>query len=102
MGWPCHRGNLRLTDEDRAAAPILNASLDAAETLAQGGSTMVDIEEEIRRVVATQPRGQLKGLDVVWADSFEMAEGPVTKTIGIMISVQFGEILLIDQREITP
>ena len=38
----------------------------------------------------------------IWADTFEPAEGPVTRTLGIMISAEFGDILLIDQREISP
>ncbi len=94
--------NQRLAPEDRAVAPILNASLDAVEDLVRAGTEVTEVENVIRRVIATQPRGQLKGLDVVWVDSFEPATGPITRPIGIMISAQFGEILLIDQREISP
>lgn len=94
--------NVRLTPEDRAAAPILSASLDVAEGVARQGATVTDLEEVVRSVIATEPRATLKGLDIVWADTFEPAEGPVTRTVGIMISADFGEVLLIDQREITP
>lgn len=94
--------NVRLTPEDRAAAPILSASLDVAEGVARQGATVTDLEEVVRSVIATEPRATLKGLDIVWADTFELAEGPVTRTVGIMISADFGEVLLIDQREITP
>lgn len=94
--------NQRLTPEDRAAAPILNASLLAAEALVQTRATVSEVETLIRETIATEPRGQLVGLDIVWADSFEKATGPVAQTIGIMISVKFGKVLLIDQREITP
>ena len=94
--------NQRLTPENRAAAPILNASLDAAEDLVRAGTEVAEVESVIRRVIATQPRGQLKGLDIVWVDSFEPATGQITRPIGIMISAQFGEVLLIDQREIIP
>jgi len=94
--------NVRLTPEDRAAAPILNAALDATEQLAASGATAEELAQTIRRVIATQPLATLRGLDIVEADSFNPATGPLTKTIGIMISVQFGGILLIDQREITP
>ncbi|MEQ9039131.1 MAG: pantoate--beta-alanine ligase [Silicimonas sp.] len=94
--------NVRLMPEDRAAAPILSASLDVAEGVARQGATVTDLEEVVRSVIATEPRATLKGLDIVWADTFEPAEGPVTRTVGIMISADFGEVLLIDQREITP
>ena len=94
--------NVRLTAEDRAAAPILNASLGAAEQLVRAGATVEEVADTIRRVIATQPRARLRGLDIVNADTFEPAHGPVNETIGIMISAEFGEILLIDQREVAP
>jgi pantoate--beta-alanine ligase len=94
--------NVRLTRQDRAAAPILNASLDAAAKLARAGTTAEELRETIARVIATQPRAKLKGLDIVEADTFAPAMGPVTKTLGIMISAEFGEVLLIDQREVSP
>ena len=94
--------NVRLTPKDRAAAPVLSASLDVAEGVARQGATVTDLEEVVRSVIASEPRATLKGLDIVWADTFEPAEGPVTRTVGIMISADFGEVLLIDQREITP
>lgn len=94
--------NVRLTPEDRAAAPVLFASLNTAEELGCSGTTVAEVEQTIRRVIATEPRAALKGLDIVWADTFEPAEGPIDRTIGIMISAEFGEVLLIDQREIAP
>lgn len=94
--------NVRLTPEDRAAAPVLFASLRAAEDLVRGGTTVAEVEAAIRRVIATEPRATLRGLDVVWADTFTPAEGPVDRTIGIMLSAEFGEVLLIDQREVSP
>ena len=94
--------NVRLTPEDRAAAPILNASLDAAQQRAAQGATAEQIGETISNVIAGEPRATLKGLDIVWADSFKPAAGPVDRTIGVMISAELGEVLLIDQREITP
>ena len=94
--------NVRLTSEDRAAAPILNASLDAAEKLARAGSSVAELREMISRVIATEPRATLKGLDIVEADTFRPAEGSVDRTLGIMISAEFGDVLLIDQREVRP
>lgn len=94
--------NMRLSPEERAAAPVLNASLDAAEELARSGTTAEEVEATIRRVIATEPRASLKGLDIVRVESFTPATGPLTAPVGIMISAEFGDVLLIDQREITP
>lgn len=94
--------NVRLTPEDRAAAVVLNRSLGAAAEIVAGGATVFQVETVIRETVGAEPRATLKGLDIVWADTFEPAEGPIDRTIGIMLSAEFGEILLIDQRELTP
>ena len=94
--------NVRLTPEDRAAAPVLNASLNAAADLVATGATAEDVARTVARVIEAEPRATLRGLDIVDAETFEAAEGPVTRPIGIMISAEFGDVLLIDQREITP
>ena len=94
--------NVRLTKDDRAAAPVLNASLEAAAELVRKGATAKQVTETIRRVIAAQPRATLRGLDIVGAATFQPASGPVNTTIGVMISAEFGEALLIDQREMTP
>lgn len=94
--------NTRLTPEDRAAAVVLSRSLDAAEALAETGATAEDLATTIRDTVNAEPRAALQGLDIVNAETFEPAGGPITGPIGIMISAEFGGILLIDQREITP
>jgi len=94
--------NVRLTPEDRAAAPVLAASLSRAEALVREGATVEAVREGIAAVIAAEPRATLRGLDIVWANTFMPAEGPVARTIGIMLSAEFGGILLIDQREIAP
>lgn len=98
--------NVRLTPEDRAAAVILSRSLDAAGQAATGGATVEQIAARIREVIATEPRAQLTGLDIVDPASFEPATGPLTGPAGIMISAEFGpkdnRVLLIDQREVHP
>lgn len=98
--------NQRLLPRDRAAAPVLNASLDAAEKLTRSGTTIEEIADTITRVIATEPRARLKGLDIVDAATFIPVEGPLAAPVGVMISAEFGPdddpILLIDQREIAP
>ena len=98
--------NVRLSPEDRAAAVVLSRSLDAARQAAKGGATAEQIAARIREVIATEPRAQLAGLDIVDPASFEPATGPLTGPAGIMISAEFGpkdnRVLLIDQREVHP
>jgi len=96
--------NVRLTPEDRAAAPILNQSLDAAAQVAAQGGTVGQIDAAIRKTVTAEPRARLVAVDIVSARSLKPITGIPQSDIGIMISVEFGPednaILLIDQREI--
>ncbi|NDV00100.1 pantoate--beta-alanine ligase [Pseudoroseicyclus tamaricis] len=95
--------NRRLPPQDRAAAPVLHRALEGAAALvARGGATVEGIGELVRQIVAEEPRARLTGLDIVHPDSFEPASGAVTGPLGLMISAEFGGILLIDQREIHP
>ena len=88
--------NVRLTPDDRAAAAVLNAALDLAETLARKGASVDEIATAIRTKINAEPRATLKAVDIVDPVTF----GPPTRDLGIMISAQFGDVLLIDQREV--
>lgn len=95
--------NVRLSPVDRLAATVLSQSLDAAQTLAaQPGTTVEDIRDIIEDTIRAEPRAALRGLDTVHATSLDYLHGPLREPLAIMISVQFGEILLIDQRVIKP
>lgn len=98
--------NVRLSAEDRAAAPVLNRALMRAETVAADGGSVEDMARAIADTVAAEPRARLRGCDIVQADSFAPASGPLTMRVGIMVSAEFGPpenpVLLIDQREIAP
>ena len=88
--------NMRLTPDDRAAAAVLNAALDLAETLAGKSASVGEIATAIRTKINAEPRATLKAVDIVDPVTF----GPPTRDLGIMISAQFGDVLLIDQREV--
>lgn len=92
--------NTRLTPADRAAAPILNTALIAADALLISGESIATARAAIVATIATEPLAQLEAVDIVNANTFAPAEDG-DKTIGIMLSAQFGDVLLIDQREIT-
>ena len=93
--------NKRLTTEHRAAAPVLNQALAEAEAVLLGGASVEAAVEGIRARIAGEPLAELKAIDVVDAATFEPATGDFRGTLGMMISAQFGEVLLIDQREVT-
>ena len=92
--------NVRLRSQDRAAAVVLSRALDAAEALEAPTKEAVDLV--VRDTIATEPRATLKGLDIVDATALTDLTGPLTGPTAIMLSADFGGILLIDQRVITP
>jgi len=98
--------NVRLTPEDRAAAVCLNRALDRAERMAMERASPAQIEAAIRATIADEPRATLTGLDIVSPGSLAFLrhspDAPLSEPAAIMISARFGEVLLIDQREITP
>lgn len=93
--------NVRLSTEDRLAALVLSKSLTTAEAAA-AGATVANLHKVIADTIATEPRAALKGLDIVEAETLNSIDGPITGPTAIMISVAFGDILLIDQRVVTP
>ncbi len=93
--------NVRLSAEDRQAALVLSESLTAAEAAATG-ATVANLRKVIADTIAAEPRAVLKGLDIVAAETLNTIDGPLTGPTAIMISVAFGDILLIDQRVVTP
>lgn len=94
--------NARLNDADRAAAVVLHKALNAAADLAQTGTSVAAIRALIEAIIASEPRASLKGLDTVTPDTLEPVEGPLTQPLAVMLSVQFSDILLIDQKVIQP
>lgn len=91
--------NARLTPQDRAAAVVLNRALDAAQAQAAQGATVEGLKRTLREMIAAEPRATLRAVDIVDAD-FAPAQGHASGRIGIMVSAEFGGVLLIDQREI--
>ncbi len=94
--------NIRLTPADRVAATVLHRALTGAENLARTGALVGDIDAAIRATVAGEPRATLTGLDIVDPATFITASGPVIGPIAIMISARFGDVMLIDQKEVSP
>ena len=92
--------NVRLTADDRSAALVISQSLDAAEAL--GSAAPDDLSDTIKKTLATEPRATLRGLDIVEAETLNDIAPGYAGPVAIMLSVEFGGILLLDQRVITP
>ena len=94
--------NVRLSPEHRAAAPILITALAAAEAILKLGETVETAAEAIAATIATEPLADLAAVDIVDPATFAPATGKPSGPIGIMLSAHFGDVLLIDQKEVTP
>ena len=94
--------NVRLGSEDRKAAVVLNAALSEAASLAANGATVEELGAAIRTRIKSEPRAILRAVDIVEAESLNPVTGPVDRKIAILLSAEFGGVLLIDQREISP
>ncbi len=94
--------NVRLGPQDRRAAVILNQALDEAEQLAKTGISVEDLGTALRTRIKTEPRAILRAVDIVEAQTLSPARGPIERTLAIMLSAEFGSVLLIDQREVSP
>ncbi|WP_370230116.1 pantoate--beta-alanine ligase [Cognatishimia sp.] len=92
--------NVRLTAEDRAASLVLNRSLDAAQ--AAQTTDPKQLRDIISNVISSEPRAKLHGLDVVQADTLHDITPGYDGPVAIMLSADFGGVLLLDQRVITP
>ena len=94
--------NARLTPKDRAAALVLSGALTAAEALAHTRPTPEALERTIRETVARQPRASDLAVGIVRAETLAPLDAPIDGPTAIMLSARFGDVLLIDQRVITP
>jgi pantoate--beta-alanine ligase len=94
--------NQRLTPDDRAAAVVLSQTLNAAAALVKSGTTVEALRDMIANAINAEPRASLQGLDTVTPDTLENLHGPITCPIAIMLSVQFSDVLILDQKVLTP
>ena len=92
--------NVRLSPAHRAAAPILNVALDAAE--ATQGLTAEAYVEMVTSQIAAEPLCDIKSIDIRDGHDLAPITGPLQNPTVILLAVQFGNVLLIDQRVIGP
>lgn len=93
--------NLRLTPEDRAAAPVLASALDHAAQMVAEGAGLSAVRSTIRRMIATEPRADIRSIDI--RDAADLSRiAVIRRPVVILLAVRFGHVLLIDQRVAHP
>ncbi len=94
--------NARLSNESRKAATVLSRALDAATERAKSGQSIAQIRSAIETVIAGEPLAELRGLDIVEAQTLEPLGAQFDRPTAIMLSVEIDGVLLIDQKELYP
>lgn len=98
--------NVRLTPEDRQAAAAIARGLDLAEAAVAGGeSDPRKVLAVVRDVLADVPQATIRSLDLRHSHGLGTVERIIPETLAadplvVLITVRFGDVLLIDQREI--
>jgi pantoate--beta-alanine ligase len=94
--------NVRLTPEDRAAASVLARALEQAESAASEGASVEELRRGVAAVIAAEPRATVEAIDIARAETLEEVSGALDGPAAVMLSVRFGDVLLIDQRVVEP
>lgn len=94
--------NVRLTPEDRAAAPVLARALEEAATMAPTGVTASRLRSHVRATIEAEPRAQVQSVDIRDAATLDTISGPLSQPAVILLAVKFGQVFLIDNRVVTP
>ena len=97
--------NVRLTPEHRKEATVLNRVLTECASVLTAGATAEGLRDMAETMVHTETSGRLRAFDIVDIETFAPVDGPISKPVAVMMSVEFGSgddtVLLIDQREFT-
>ena len=92
--------NVRLNPAQRAAAPILNAALTDAEhhPLPSAEAYVTQVSQHLAREALCD----IKSVEIRDSENLTTLSGPLHRPAVILLAVAFGDVLLIDQRVITP
>jgi len=94
--------NVRLLPSHRAQAVFLSRSLKRAGEMMVDDPTVEELQEAIRKVLAEAPDGVVKSVDIRDARSLDPLNGALKGAAVILLAVQFGSVLLIDQQVVYP
>ncbi|MDC1339609.1 pantoate--beta-alanine ligase [Planktomarina temperata] len=92
--------NVRLSPAQRAAAPILNAALPHAahHPLPSAEAYVTQVSQHLAR----ESLCDIKSVEIRDSEDLTALSGPLHRPAVILLAVAFGDVLLIDQRVITP
>ncbi|MEO8531132.1 MAG: pantoate--beta-alanine ligase [Deltaproteobacteria bacterium] len=94
--------NVRLTADDRAAAPVLYQALKLGEKLAGEGLTASKIAAAVTAKIKSEPRAAVQSVDLRDAETLQTLRGPLKAPAVILLAVKFGDVLLIDNQVVRP
>lgn len=96
--------NVRLTAAQRARAIVVPSSLDAAIEAASNGASPAEAIAAAERVVAAEPLARHEYTTIFAADTLEEVEAfesrPTSGSVRIATAVWFGDVRLIDNRDV--
>jgi pantoate--beta-alanine ligase len=102
-GLACSSRNVRLTPQDRAAAPVLNRALiRAQELMLLGERSVAVIRRAVVSVLSSEPLGQIEAVDIRDAATLNKISGMIAAPAVVLLTVKFGKVRLIDNRVIRP
>ncbi len=94
--------NIRLSPQDRRAALVLFRALERAGEMACSGTTVEALRTALSAMIGAEPRARLRGIDIVRAETLAPLSGPLTGPAAVLLSAEFGGVLLIDQKVVSP
>lgn len=99
-GLACSSRNVRLSPQDRQAARVIAEALTLAETLVAGGERRAGaIVDAVRTRIEAEPRADLRSVDLRDAGTLGTIETIGADPVVVLVTARFGDVLLIDQRE---
>lgn len=102
-GLACSSRNVRLTPDDRAAAPVLHRALvRAGEMLLLGEHKTATLRNAVLAVLKSEPRGQIEAVDLRDAATLQPVTGLIVSPVVLLLTVKFGNVRLIDNRVYAP
>jgi pantoate--beta-alanine ligase len=87
--------NVRLTPEQRRAAPVLNRALVAARDLLEAGGSMELANEVMHGMLAREPLCQVRYAEVRDAATLEVPS-VAARDLRVLVAASFGDVRLID------
>ncbi len=94
--------NVRLTEEQRRAAPVLHAALEDGRRAIEAGEGVTAAGEAIRARLAGAEAAEIGSVDLRDAGTLQPLRGVATRPVVMLLAVRFGDVLLIDNMIATP